>query len=101
MCRGQNGPASHSEKTYDFSALYISIRNRGVDEFWNTGWRAFVTTTGTCRSAGRQAVSKPVGFWRVSLKNNADELMAQQLGPAALSALGSDLFDQGHALLCD
>ena len=31
---------------------YIGIRNRRVDEFWNTGWRAFVATTGTCRTAG-------------------------------------------------
>ena len=31
-----------------------SVRNRRVDEFWDAGWRAFVTTTGTCRSAGRR-----------------------------------------------
>ena len=40
-----------------------------------------------------------VGFWRVSLKDNADELMAQLLGPATLSALGSNLIDQRHALI--
>ena len=31
-----------------------------------------------------------VGCLRVSLKNNADELMAQQLGPGALSDLNWD-----------
>ena len=51
---GNTSPENHSDKTYEFPALYISIRNRRVDEFWNTGWRAFVTTTGTCRSAGHR-----------------------------------------------
>jgi hypothetical protein len=47
-----DGPESQSEKTYEFPALYISIRNRRVDEFWNTRWRAFVATSGRCGSAG-------------------------------------------------
>ena len=35
--RPHGRPASHSEKTYGFPALYISIRNRRVDEFWDAG----------------------------------------------------------------
>ena len=30
-------PASQSEKRYDFSALYISVRNPRGDEFWDEG----------------------------------------------------------------
>ena len=58
VSQGKTSPAYHSEKTYDFSALYICVRDRRVDEFWDAGWRAFVTTTGTCRKRRPQAVSK-------------------------------------------
>ena len=47
-------PGYQSEKTYDFSALYISVRNRRIDEFWDAGSRAFVTTTGISRSTGHR-----------------------------------------------
>ena len=49
---GFTGPPNHSEKTDDFSALYICVRDGRVDEFWDAEWRAFVTTAGTCKSAG-------------------------------------------------
>jgi hypothetical protein len=49
-----NCPPSHSEKRYDFSALYISVRQRRSDEFWNPGSRAFVATTETHTYAGRR-----------------------------------------------
>ena len=36
-----------SQKTYEFSTLYICVRNQRVDEFWD-GWRReFVMTVGT------------------------------------------------------
>jgi hypothetical protein len=34
------GSAPHSEKTYGFSTLYMSVGNRRVDEFWDAGWMA-------------------------------------------------------------
>jgi hypothetical protein len=49
ILQGQTSPAYNSEKTYDFSALYISVRNGCMDEFWNAGSRAFVAITGTHR----------------------------------------------------
>jgi hypothetical protein len=49
----KSSPASQSEKAYDFPALFICVRDQRVDEFWDEGWMAFVTTTGTRRSAGR------------------------------------------------
>jgi hypothetical protein len=36
---GPNGPRSHSEKSYEFPTLYIRVGDRGVDEFWDGGWR--------------------------------------------------------------
>ena len=51
---GHDQPGYQSEKTYDFSALYISVRNRRIDEFWDAGSRAFVTTTGISTSAGHR-----------------------------------------------
>ena len=35
---GKNRPASQSEKTDEFSTLYISVRKRRVDEFSHSGW---------------------------------------------------------------
>src|SRR6476646_517331 len=51
VSQGKTSPAYHSEKTYDFPALYICVGHQRVDEFWDAGWMAFVTTTGSCRSA--------------------------------------------------
>ena len=46
LCRviwpSQNGHQSQSEKTYGFSALYMSVRIRRVDEFWNAARRSFI-----------------------------------------------------------
>ena len=33
--RRTTSPAHQSEKTDEFSTLYISVRNRCIDEFWN------------------------------------------------------------------
>ena len=72
LCRGvsqgKTSPAHHSEKTYDFSALYICVRNRRVDEFWNAGWRRFGTITGTCRSAGRRLFQNGGYLTRITLR---------------------------------
>ena len=40
---GQNGPEPcHPEKTYDFSALYICLRDRHMDGIWHAQrWRHF------------------------------------------------------------
>jgi hypothetical protein len=54
ISRGKTSPVYHSEKTYDISELYVCVRHRHVDEFWNAKWRAFVTTVGTCWSPGRR-----------------------------------------------
>ena len=41
VCRGvsqnKTSPEYLSKKTYDISALYISVRNRRIDEFWDAG----------------------------------------------------------------
>jgi hypothetical protein len=54
-CRGilqsRHRPESHSEKRYAFSAHEISVRDRRIDEFWNAGWRLFVTTAGRAESS--------------------------------------------------
>jgi hypothetical protein len=40
MFRALSGRAAQSEKTYDFSALYICVRDHCIDEFWHTlRWR--------------------------------------------------------------
>ena len=46
VCRDVSRPraalAPQSEKTYGFSALYMSVRIRRVDEFWNAARRSFI-----------------------------------------------------------
>jgi hypothetical protein len=37
------GPESQSEKTNEFSTLHICVRNRRIDEFWNSQADGLVT----------------------------------------------------------
>ena len=58
---GQDHAAHHSEKTYDFSALFICVRDQRADEFWHAARQESATRAAPSGVAPKWVIKGPVG----------------------------------------